>query len=172
MMATTVYYLDTETTGFDKSDQVIQIAVIDQSGQTVLSSLLDTEHPIHPKAQEVHCISKQVLAGAPRWPDIHDQVAAFLANPNIQVKAYNAAFDLRLMLQTALAYDMTIPVLKADCVMQAFANRYNAGTWVKLTEACRQLGVEVSDLSAHDALADAEMTRRLDLAMKKEDQEF
>lgn len=32
-MATTVYYLDTETTGFDKSDQDIQIAVIDQSGQ-------------------------------------------------------------------------------------------------------------------------------------------
>nr|MBF4253647.1 3'-5' exonuclease [Vibrio anguillarum] len=33
--------------------------------------------------------------------------------------------------------------------------------WQSLTNACKQQGVDVSDLSAHRALADCEMTRRL-----------
>lgn len=162
-----VYYLDTETTGLGMDDQVIQIGILDQSGQVVLSRLLDTDHSIHPKAQEVHGISKQTLVGAPRWPEIHDQVASLLADSSVQIKAYNALFDLRMILQTAQAYGLVLPVLQGHCVMREFADRYNDGTWVNLSLACGILDVEISDLEAHDALADAEMTRRLDLKMRE-----
>ncbi len=56
----------------------------------------------------------------------------------------------------------------AVCAMTWYAEFFgewnyscNAPKWQSLTNACAQQDVDVSDLNAHRALADCEMTRRL-----------
>lgn len=160
-------YLDAETTGLDGKAEIVQLAMLDKTGNVLLDTLVQCQDGIPEAATAIHGISNAMLADAPRWPDIHEQVVAILRRADT-IKIYNAPFDLRLLCQTAERYGLSTPKLFARCVMREYANQYFEGNWVKLTEACAYEGIDVSDLTAHNALADCEMTRRLDIEMQKE----
>lgn len=57
---------------------------------------------------------------------------------------------------------------RAECVMESFAplagqysDWHGSYRWARLTDACAQMGVDLSDLQAHSALGDAMATARL-----------
>lgn len=86
--------LDTETTGLDDTDQIIEIGIIDaMTGSVLFHSLVKPFNcAINPEAQAVHGISEEMLAGAPPWLDIHDKVMSILTTH--RVIGYNIDFDL------------------------------------------------------------------------------
>lgn len=170
-------YLDTETTGFKSDDQVIQIGIIDGDGNVLLDSLIKCGKEIPEDAFAIHGISNEMLVDAPSFTDIYPLIKAIIEDAE-RVNIYNSSFDVRLLRQTCEAHqleninykkpaDPANYSTKLNCVMTAYANMFFDGTWIKLSEACGFEKIDCSDLKAHDAVSDCEMTRRLHVSMKQ-----
>lgn len=147
-------FLDTETTGLDYAAQIIQLAIVDEDGNTIVNTLLDADSPISPEAYQVHRISKEHIKGYPHFRHIAGMVYNLLSGR--QVGMYNAEFDMRMLRQSSgLRFNGTIPV----CVMQKAKEHFGEEEWLSLVDACKRLDIELDN--AHDALADAWATAKV-----------
>jgi len=139
---------DTETTGLGTKDQIIQIAIINARGTTLLDTLVSTDRPISPGARHVHGIGKAELRHAPGWEIIYPVVQEIFNLTRAlggEIWAYNAQFDARMLIQTCHAHRLPEPKVIFQCAMwQA------VGSMRKLTEVCP---VEVN-APAHSAIGD------------------
>lgn len=157
--------LDTETTGLDPDDEIVQVCVIDDSGALLLDALVKPTKAIQPGATNVHGIRTADLADAPLFVDVYPALAAVIQDRI--VIAYNEAFDRRLLTQTIRRYGQrAIRVLRWECAMKQYAqylgrwdHRRRSFSWVRLTMAC---GIEKIPVdAAHSALGDCQMTLKL-----------
>lgn len=161
--------LDTETTGLDYDDEIVQIAIIDgETGEKLLNELVKPTKPISKESSNIHNITNEKVANSPSYNEIHQKVLTILNDKNIIV--YNSDFDLRMIKKTASKYniDSEIKPKNVTCVMEWYAqfwgdfnDYFGTYKWQKLTSAARQQSIDISDLTAHDALSDCEITRRL-----------
>ncbi|MEW6581103.1 MAG: 3'-5' exonuclease [Chloroflexota bacterium] len=157
--------LDTETTGLGQRDQVVQVAVIDQTGEPLLLRLVKPTVPIEWDASRVHGITADTVRDAPAFPEVYAELADVLKGRAII--AYNADFDRRMLNQTCAAYQLArFPAAPWHCAMLRFAEYYGqwnrarqSFAWQKLGAACARVGV--APTGAHSALGDAQMTLRL-----------
>jgi DNA polymerase III epsilon subunit-like protein len=156
-------YLDTETTGSGPKDEIIEIGIVDDDGQTLFESLVKPIGKVPADATRVHGIRDEMLAAAPRWMHVWPKVEAILMGR--QVAIYNAEFDLRLMQQTHALYKIRWQFPgEAFCVMKLYAKfygEYNPRTmdykWQSLANAGQQCGIALPN--AHRATADVLLTR-------------
>ena len=120
-------YIDTETTGFGTTDVVIEIAVVDTNGDTLLDTLVKSSKSIPAGASAVHGINDIHLLGAPQWKEIWPQLGQVLAGR--VVGFFNAEFDLRMIRQTCglngIRWEQ--PHQEQFCIMELFASYY--GDW-------------------------------------------
>ena len=159
------YVIDTETTGLGPHDEIIQIAIINEQGRTMMDQLVKPLAPITPGAARVHGISEDHLADAPAFRRLYIPLSKLLAGAT--VVAYNMDFDWRMLQQTVARSGLRdIRIGKRDCAMKQYAKfkgkRHDGGrayTWHKLSQAMLQEGLSVS--RAHSALGDAQMTLSL-----------
>ncbi len=157
--------LDTETTGLGEADEIVQIAIINQAGETVLNQLIRPTMAIPAAASRIHGIGDADVAAAPDFKAIYVRLSAALAGQ--AVIAYNMPFDWRMLQQTAAAFGLPdVRTGKQDCAMKQYARYKGARTrngrhYIphKLTAAIAQEGLTVE--RAHDALDDARMTLAL-----------
>jgi len=157
-------FLDTETTGLDSFDQVIEIAVVDWKGNVLIDQRIRPTVEIEPEARAVHGISKFDLHSCPEWADIADKVKEVLKGR--QVVIFNADFDKRLLMQTAAAFNQDtewIEKLDTHCAMYIAAGEYGAtnkyGT-ISLKNAANEASIKWQG-EAHSALGDALTTLKL-----------
>jgi DNA polymerase-3 subunit epsilon len=160
--------LDTETTGLDVTDEVVQLAIIDMHGNVLLDTLVRPTRPIAPEARAIHGITDQALADAPPFSDLYHAIAHLLRRR--PVLAYNAAFDCRLLAQTCTTYGLPpLEVAAWDCVMERYACFWrecaNSGSYKpqSLSTACTQQGINVQ--GHHEAVQDCLLTLALIKAM-------
>jgi DNA polymerase-3 subunit epsilon len=157
-------YLDTETTGLELYDQVIEICILDHDGQVLLETLVKPTKPISAGARRVHGIGDAVLRSAPSWAQIWPAVQTIIAGRSVAI--YNADFDMRMLRQSHRAHGLEWRVSEVNsfCVMEIYA-RYN-GLWdarrrsyrsISLESAGRQCGIRLPN--AHRAKADALLAR-------------
>ena len=111
--------LDTETT--DLFGQVIQISVIDLTGQVLLSTLVRPSTTVSPAATAVHGICDQDLQDAPSLEAVAAQLLE--ATRDRQLLAYNAPYDRQVLAAGLRAVDVD-PAHLADpqnwvCLMRA-----------------------------------------------------
>ena len=120
-------YLDTETTGLDKADQIVDICVVDDDGNVLVDSLVKPKGPIPLEVIRIHGITDEMVQDAPTWPAIWPQVEAALAGRRVAI--YNAEFDVRLMKQShrACRLPWRQTDLNAFCIMQLYAQFH--GEW-------------------------------------------
>ncbi len=152
-----VVFLDTETTGLDGTAEIIEIAVVDIAGRTLLDSLIRPDGRIPPDAARIHGIGDTMVAGAPRWPEVYRLLLPLIAGRTIVV--YNADFDLRLVQQMNRRFGLATPDSDWQCAMRQYARfaaqwheRYGGYRWHKLDAAASRFGVPSS---SHRARADA-----------------
>lgn len=155
--------LDTETTGLGGSDQVIEIAVIDMAGRALIDQRLRPSCPVSPGAALVHGITAADLVEAPTWPEMHEGFRDVLSGRAVLV--YNAAFDRRLLMQTARVWGCGadwVKALRTDCVMLAYSRFRLGGRWSKLTGGdhsalgdCRATLDLIKRMAGQDGQADA-----------------
>ena len=153
--------LDTETTGLGIGAQVIEIALVDMAGNVLFNSRLNPSVPIEPEAFNVHGISEQSLINAPIWSDIYPTLQQVIGKRPLVI--YNAKFDLRVMKQTAIAFndDVTwLSELDTHCAMALAADFFGATNRhgsISLSSAAMAADVEWPG-TAHAASTDAIVT--------------
>lgn len=92
MARTDVCIIDTETTGLNAYDEVIELAAIDLQGNVLFESLLCPKRgSIHPKAEATHGLSMEILENAPTYEDVFDEIRSALSGK--LVLSYNAEYD-------------------------------------------------------------------------------
>jgi len=152
--------LDLETTGLSlDADVIIEVGAtrFDRSGHAeTFSTFIDPGRPIPPEVRALTGIADADVAGAPRFHEVAEQLRAFIGDR--AVVGQNIAFDLAF-----LAAERIVPpgpsydTWELASVLLPTAQRLNLGS---LAEA-----VGVSMPVAHRALADAEATRDIFLAL-------
>ncbi|EAO8183355.1 3'-5' exonuclease [Salmonella enterica] len=154
-------FLDTETTGLDAGAQVLEIGLVNARGDPIYETRLKPTVSIDPAAAAVHGISEAMLADAPAWPDIAQQLQHHIDQRPLVI--FNADFDTRILKQTAAAHND--PASWLDCLTVYCAMRLAAGYYgptnrygtISLASAASQAGLNWNG-RAHSAVADAVMT--------------
>lgn len=154
-------YLDTETTGFGSSAEIVDICILDTDGSVLIDTLVRPVESIPADATKVHGISTEMVASAPAWPDVWPQVKAALDGRVTAI--YNADFDLRMLRQSLSRNGMLQWPPQYFCAMELYAQFYgepgrnDSYRWQSLANAGRQCGLLLPN--AHRARADALLMR-------------
>lgn len=155
--------LDTETTGLDERAEIIEISIIDCTGQVLLDTLVKPTSPIPAEATRIHGITNEMVAEAPTWPEVIRKFEEIVIGRDLVI--YNADYDLRIIDQTSNLHNILETLwLEAECAMLAYAEFYGQWDdyreqwkWQRLENAAKQQGVVIEG-TAHRALADCKMT--------------
>ncbi len=164
-------FLDTETTGF--GGQVIDLALVDIHGRTVLETLLKPTVAIEDGARAVHGITEAMVADAPMFDAVWSEFKALTTGKLVII--YNADFDRRVICNSANGvanlragtlgsetadwmyaentpphYQRQLGEPRFECAMRLYAEwRGEWGKrgyrWHKLEEACRACGIVGKD---------------------------
>lgn len=166
-------FLDTETTGIGNTAEVIDLAIVNLRGGILYDHLIKPMFSIPAQATAIHHISNEMVNDAMRlgseWPTIKKVLSGRL------VITYSADFDYRMIMQSAIlagVKDASLPVMGFFCAMQLYSHfrgelgNYGTYRWHKLEAAAQQCKLEY-DATLHRALADAELARRVFLAMSE-----
>jgi DNA polymerase-3 subunit epsilon len=113
-------FLDTETTGFPPSAEVVDLAIVTADGEVLVETLVRPLAPIPPATTAIHGITDQDVAGAPCWLEIHDRVCSALAGRTIII--YNVDFDRRVLRGCSDRHRLTLPEARWECAMAAYAD--------------------------------------------------
>ncbi len=158
-------YLDTETTGLERGDEIVEIAIVDDDGNCLFDSLVRPSQPIPAAASKVHHITNEMVKNARPWPILWPVIRPLLVGRLVVV--YNAEFDLRMMQQSHARYKLPWREnLNTLCAMELYA-RYR-GEWdmkrrayrfIRLEEAGQHCKIDLPN--SHRALDDALLARAL-----------
>jgi len=169
-LAETVF-LDTETTGLGKGAEIVDIAVVTATGDVLVDLMVRPSGRIPFEATQIHGIRDEDVAGAPCWSDVLDLLRPLLLGREIVV--YNVGFDRTIVRQCCDRVGAAIPRASWHCAMKAYAAfrqervHGRAGyRWHSLPVAAASFGLPAG---GHRALADAEVCRRVVLAMAEMD---
>jgi len=157
--------LDTETTGLndEKTDEIIELALVHSSGTILFSSLIQTQDPQRQDlVTHIHGITREMLDGAPTFAQVWPQIKAIIRRYR-NILVYNAAFDRDLLRTTAKRYGYEVPKAYWTCLMQEYAvyhgacsSYWKSYTWQKLVVAAERLEVEIVG-ELHRAETDARL---------------
>lgn len=156
-------YLDTETTGLERDDEIVEISIVDHDGSLLFTSLVKPSRPIPPDAQRIHHISNTDVASAPAWPILWPKIRSFLYGRTIA--AYNTSFDLRMMAQSHARYKLpwreSLRSVDVLAVYSDYRGIYDpvrrSMKYFKLEEAGAYFKIPL--LNEHRSEADALLTR-------------
>ena len=131
--------------------------VIDANGRVLMESLVCPVGAIEQGATEVHGLSWKDVRTAPTWEGLASDFSSLVQNR--LVVAYNVAFELRLLKQTASLVGVESPVIgSSQCVMALFS-RWNGEQrpsggfqWISLADAAAMCRVRSE--RPHRALSD------------------
>lgn len=152
-----IVYLDTETTGIDGRAEIIEIAVVDGAGTTLLDTLVRPDGFIPYDVIRIHGIDDAMVADAPRWDDVYPALLDLLHERTVIV--YNAEFDHRLVNQMNRRSGFPPRSDRWQCAMRQYAGfatewhaRHGNYRWHKLGVALARFG---HPTNGHRARSDA-----------------
>jgi len=139
--------IDTETTGFGKTDRLVEIALVLVEGNEIVQeweTLINPERDI--SNSNIHGITPELVSLAPTFAEINSELSKFIDGA-IMV-SHNISFDQKMLQQEYLRAKKRVNLGIGFCTLQA--------TKLKLEVACREYGI--TNASAHRALTDARAT--------------
>lgn len=154
-------YIDTETTGLKPTtSHVVEIAIVDDTGKTVMDTLVNPGSPIPPDATKIHGITDADVASSPMLAELLPTILKLVNGE--QVVIYNAAYDTQFLpgLTTSAAF--------VQCAMNRAQKAMRMDRWPKLTAAAEWSGYQWQG-NAHRALADSLAARHVWLHMDERD---
>lgn len=156
--------LDTETTGLDDSDEVIEIGVIDEKGVVLLDTLIKPSvSTISVQSTNIHGITYDDTKNAPYFSEVLPSLLEVCRGRRVII--YNSDFDNRLLMQSTSNFEEKEAlknILGNSCLMMLFAQYYgelgkhSSFRWKSLIFAAEYFDVPV--IRAHRAIADCQMT--------------
>lgn len=159
---------DTETTGFDRTSEVVELSIIEaRSGKVVYDGFLKPIGSIPQDAMDVHHITEVMVRDSPSIKDEWPRICEAVSGRNLIF--YNASFDKRLLEQSLLLHGAgPLPRWQFYCAMVGYAKFWKAPPkpgktdpkWQSLEYATLQQGIKLPP-GLHRALADCNATRSL-----------
>ena len=159
--------LDVETTGLDRSAEIVSISILDHEGDVRLSTYVKPLKPIneHGRAFEVNGISNAMVKDAPHFADLYPFIDWITRGKTII--AYNSAFDEGMVENHLRRYSLpALHHVQWYCLMTWFADGFGSynyrrgrNDWVSLGDACAYMGIQHE--SAHEAVGDCRATLAL-----------
>ena len=138
-----IIFLDTETTGLDADDEIVEIAIIDDNENVLVNTLV---RPINqnewPGAENIHGISPTDVKNAPTQAHISDDIRDAVRDRRVVI--YNAKYDSQYLPELESAGEIS-------CCMEQFTE-FNQGKRTSLMNATEIIGYERQ--GSHRALAD------------------
>ena len=162
--------LDTETTGLDPAEghRIVEIGAVElvntlPTGR-VYHQYINPERPMPPEAFQVHGLGDDFLRGQPRFAEIADAFAAFIAEDRLVI--HNATFDMAMI--NAEFARLGRPALPPERAVDtlAIARRRFPGAQASLDALCRRFGVDNSGREKHGALLDCELLAEVYLELQ------
>jgi DNA polymerase-3 subunit epsilon len=164
--------LDTETTGlsWEKGNRVVEIGCVElverrPTGRT-FQRYLDPECDFEPGAQEVTGLTREFLAGKPKFADVVEEFLEFIEGAELVI--HNAAFDLGFLDAELSRLGRGHAPLRQRCSVEDsldLARQRFPGQRNSLDALCRRLGVDNSHRQLHGALLDAQLLAEAYLAL-------
>jgi DNA polymerase III epsilon subunit-like protein len=156
-------YLDTETTGLENSDEIIEIAIVDEQGKGIYNSFIKPSRPIPAESTRINNITNQMVSQSPTWPEAWPKIKSLLLGRSIGM--YNAPFDIRMIEQTMNLYRIPFKEkMYAFDILKVYSDfrgvwdhRKRAMRRFRLEAAGEELGIPIPN--SHRALDDTLLTR-------------
>lgn len=116
--------LDTETTGLNEAE-IVEIAIIDLDGKTLLNTLVKPTIPIPPEVIEIHGITNEMVADSPFFPEVYSTIVEVLKT----VLIWNRQFDISILNYCRNIHKLPSFKLsdRSECLMEIHAQWY--GEW-------------------------------------------
>jgi len=163
--------LDTETTGLEVEQQhrVIEIGCVELFNRRLTGrtyhQYLNPERDIDEGAQQVHGLTREELARAPTFSQVHAEFLEFIRDAELII--HNAPFDIAFLnaelarIESAHKVDDLCRVLDS----LALARQMHPGQRNNLDALCKRYSVDNSHRDNHGALLDARILAEVYLAM-------
>lgn len=149
--------IDTETTGFNKSDRIIEIACVVFSGKEVIEEYSTLVNPNRDVGKtQIHGIRPSMVTTAPLFSEISNDILRILQDRVLV--AHNLAFDGRMLKQEFQKLGIDLNLGQGFCTMTEMSRNYSAQN-SSLEQACRIFNINQQDI--HHALGDAHATYEL-----------
>jgi len=160
--------IDCETTGILRNDpttEIVQLTITNTAMRPLFSMLIKPAQPMSDQLVGIHGISNDMVSESPVFPQVAKLISFVLENKH--VVAYNADFDIALLVHLYKKYNITVPKFSgASCCMDRYSEW--KGEWNESKGGVRwQKLPNLSGLPAHDALADCISTVRIMELMAK-----
>ena len=163
--------LDTETTGLEPSlgHRIIEIGCVELFNRRVTGRTfhryLNPERDIDAAALAVHGISRESLAGQPRFADIAVALLEFLEGA--EIVAHNASFDIGFLEAELERCGQPARLAERFPVLDtlALAREMHPGQRNNLDALCKRYSVDNTGRELHGALLDARILADVYLAM-------
>ena len=148
---------DVETTGFNRTDRIIEIGLVAFKNGEVLEEWCTLINPLRDVGKtQIHGITASMVSLAPIFEDVVNDIFR-LINNRILV-AHQLSFDARMLAQELNRIETVGEFGKGFCTMIA-SRHLLPGTGDSLGATCEALGIEKID--EHSALGDARMTMQV-----------
>src|SRR6266404_1213764 len=160
--------LDTETTGLYRPAEIIDIAIYDADGHSLLDTLIRPKKEITPFITDLTGITNEMVQDSATWPDVKTWVLSYISGKD--VVAYNAKFDRHMMHCSDEMWNLGESDYHAFadwfCAMEAYAPYhkqwdvyYGSFKWARLSTALAEQKIPKEE--SHRAAADVRMTLKL-----------
>lgn len=113
--------IDTETTGLPNQHsraEIIEIAVLNVSGEVILDELIKPKYPIPKRTIKINGITNEDVTDGPSFPDVFNKLYDVLHGARLI--AYKSEFDHAILAKTCSMYDLEPPNCQWDCAMWAY----------------------------------------------------
>ncbi len=154
---------DIESTGLKQEDghRIVEICMrsYDFDSRSLVDEFttrINPQRSIQPKAQEVHGISIESLAGCENWNYHAPSVVKVLEETDILI-AHNMDFDGPFVGLELLRIGLELPETKSFCTMENGRWATPMGKKPSLKELCFAVGIEYDEVKAHAASYDVEV---------------
>lgn len=164
--------LDTETTGLsaEQGHRIIEIGCIELQNRVFIDAhfhhYLDPEREIDAGAQQVHGITREFLAGKPKFHEVAEAFVNYIQGAELII--HNADFDVGFLNHELMRLGGKYQKIESYCKIVdtlKMARKKHPGQKNNLDALCKRYQVDSSKRTFHGALLDAQILGEVYLAM-------
>jgi DNA polymerase III epsilon subunit-like protein len=168
LLQTRPVFLHCKTTGAFELSEVVEIAVLDSDGATLVDELVRPKRHIRPNATEEHGLSDDAVSYAPKWSEVLPKVEEVLAGKKICV--YDKPYELLVLKNSYMNYHHRWALdddsfFSLTDLFARYKNerdpRSGALRTFTLEDATRSLGIDIEIIAYRRAREDAWLMRAL-----------
>lgn len=152
--------VDVETSGLSMTSRVVEVGAVKfrLSGECYeFQNLVNPCEPISRGATDIHGITDDMVANAPRFPDVLPALLNFMRG-GVFV-AHNAPFDVKMIGNELARMRFVVPTHPVVCTVRLARLRIQGLPNYRLATLADHLGIDVTNL--HNALPDAHAAREV-----------